>query len=192
MVATLSDAISNRQESREKPGRRGFVKSLAYAGGIVGSFLIGQLSSSLGSTSEATGSATRTETAVTVGPVDTCPHLGFPVEIPSDTSWKWGSWAEIVPKGLIKHDFMVVGVHLRTNDIDGAIELGTGNQGSEQVVAHLPSSWSAGTYGLLGIVYLPTPVRLKAGTRVAARYTVGDTTPHDIHVKVLYQEILSG
>lgn len=188
----MSETISNRQESTDKLERRGFVKSLAYVGGIVGSFLIGQFSSSLGRTNEATASVTRTETALVMGPIDTFPHRAYPIKVWSGTSWSWEAWTEIIPKGSIKHDFMLVGIHLRTNDVDGAIEVGIGSEGSEQVVADLPSSWSAASYGMIGIIYLPSPVRIKAESRVTLRYTVGDSTPHDVKVKLLYQEILSG
>jgi len=176
--------------------RRRFVRFFTYGAAIVGTFLLGRFSSvaeaERGGVSETRRSTTtKTSTAVTtMGPIMTFPYMAWAVQLRSGTYWKWGKWFDILPEGTVKNDFSVVGIHLRTNDYDGAIELGSGSEGSEMVLAHLPSSACASAYGLTSIVFLPSPIRLKAGSRVAARYSVGAETSRWVQVKILYQEIL--
>ncbi len=178
------------QGPSEGIGRRRFAKFLAYAGAIAGAFLVGNLSSSKGDTVTAAGSTTRATNTYseTAGPIMTYPYMNIPSEVVGGTYWKWGEWIDIIPAGTIKSDFLVVGIHMHSNDIEGAIELGSGGKGSEVVLAHLPSSASASAAGITLTMFLPSPIRLKAGSGVAMRYTVGIETPRYIRVKILYQE----
>jgi len=190
---------SSAQDRGDKPGRRHFVRYLITAGAIAGSFLTGRFSSTAGETLRAdesvartTAAKTTTTIAATTSPISTYPNRDFSVKVQSGTNWNWGGWVDIIPSGSIKPDFLIVGIHLWTNDIDGAIELGAGSKGSEAILAHLPSSGSAGFQGFKMIIFFPSALRVKAGSRVALRYTVGTSTPVSIRIKVLYQEVLSG
>jgi hypothetical protein len=118
----------------------------------------------------------------------TYPYMNIPSEVVCGTYWKWGEWTDIIPAGTIKTDFLVVGIYMHATDIEGEIELGSGSKGSEVVLAHLPSSASAAAAGITLTMFLPSPIRLKAGSSVAMRYTIATETPRYLRVKILYQE----
>jgi len=120
---------------------------------------------------------------------------GFWASITAGTSEAMGSWVEIIPANAITRDFDVVMVVLEPLQIANLyyrVDVGTGAAGAEtaNVATNLAYTGYVISYGgpLHCAYVLPTPRRLAASTRVAARATTNSTTAYPIRVYVYVLE----
>lgn len=94
-------------------------------------------------------------------------------------AWTWGVYAQIAAT-VGTADVQIVGVTLESfvgAATQGEVQLASGGAGSEVVFATVP---------IVGAVYwLPSPVKIPSGTRVAARYRTATGAADNVSVKLL-------
>lgn len=97
-------------------------------------------------------------------------------------AWTWGAWAEIVSAVNNTADRQITGFTLELPvfgipDAQGEVQVGTGAGGAEAAI---------GTFPVVVPNYtLPKPVRVPAGTRIAARLRTSSAAADTIAIKLL-------
>ena len=115
------------------------------------------------------------------------PETATHVLLPGSTvNWTWTGWVEIVPANTITETFWLVGVtwEAQTANYANTTEIGIGATGSE-VGKFEVSSYKS---GVERTVFLSTPIKVAANTRVAGRVAsnVVAAATTEVRVKVIY------
>jgi hypothetical protein len=116
------------------------------------------------------------------------------------TAWLYGAWVEA--SASLATNILVLGITFQVEHIleldttlEMMIEIGTGAGGSEATKVQIPYSYRMDTavgYYMISpkTIYLPEPMRIASGTRVAVRATDNHAAALTYTgVKIIYQEI---
>jgi hypothetical protein len=125
------------------------------------------------------GSAGRLVTKSAASGSTLLPSIAALTTVTTDSgNLSYGSWAQVVASSTV--EYVVTGVYAQTTDtvttVPWYVDLGTGGAGSESVKATL-------AFGILGaagylrnvVQPLTVPIRIPAGTRIAARVCATNT-----------------
>lgn len=115
---------------------------------------------------------------VTTGVKLTClpEHASHVLMTPSSTPWANGNWAQITSgEG---HAISVVGIAFanKHDDVHVEIDIGIGGAGSETVLTTFRSVTAARDLGTEWQMFLPNPIAVPPGTRIAARMRKSGTS----------------
>jgi len=99
------------------------------------------------------------------------------------TAWAWGSWTEIIPVNTVTKTFWIIGLAITNTSqaVPTIIQIGKGASGSEAAIANFKirgvvSAWMT----------LPSPIRVEANTRIAARVAQAGTSFQATDISVAY------
>lgn len=109
-------------------------------------------------------------------PILTAPSAASSVSItPSATAWAASAWVQLLAS--TPSASMLLGVVVDTGiAADAEIEIGTGASGSETVIATIPFTCESVTIGMPCILWVPIPINIASGTRVAVRLRKSGTS----------------
>lgn len=108
----------------------------------------------------------------------------------SGVAWTSGAWSQVLAS--TSEDDSIIGYLAGSGTAafwEGEIDIGTGGAGSEVVVATIPVefAWTTNVgYSVVLPAFLPSPIEIPSGTRVAVRVRSSSTTGRPADIKLIY------